>query len=113
MKERIRASLKSNGYTEELKLIDSAYITTFDSYALSIVKKYHYILNISKNINIVEASLINIEKSRILDEVFESFYEKEDELFLKLISDFCVRDDNTIKKYFMNIEEIHAKFTNF
>ena len=33
MKERIRESLKKNNFIEELKLIDSAYITTFDSYA--------------------------------------------------------------------------------
>ena len=103
MKERIRASLKNNGYLDELKLIDSAYITTFDSFALSIVKKYHYILNISKNINIVEASLIDIEKSKILDDVFEEYYEKEDKLFLKLISDFCIRDDQSLKKYFLNM----------
>ena len=103
MKERIRDSLKKNNYTEELKLIDSAYITTFDSYALSIVKKYHYLLNISKNINIVEATLINIEKNKIMDQVFENYYEKEDELFLKLINDFCVRDDKTLKKYFISI----------
>ena len=103
MKERIRDSLKKNNYTEELKLIDSAYITTFDSYALSIVKKYHYLLNISKNINIVEATLINIEKNKIMDQVFENNYEKENELFLKLINDFCVRDDKTLKNYFIAI----------
>ena len=103
MKERIRDSLKKNNYTEELKLIDSAYITTFDSYALSIVKKYHFLLNISKNINIVEATLINIEKNKIMDQVFENYYEKEDKLFLKLINDFCVRDDKTLKKYFISI----------
>ena len=90
MKERIRDSLKKNNYTEELKLIDSAYITT-------------YLLNISKNINIVEATLINIEKNKIMDQVFENNYEKENELFLKLINDFCIRDDKTLKNYFISI----------
>ena len=103
MKERIRASLKKNNYLEELKLIDSAYITTFDSYALSIVKKYHYLLNISNNINIVEASLIGMEKNRIMDEVFEDFYNEQNELFLKLISDFCIRDDKQLKTYLLSI----------
>ena len=103
MKERIRASLKKNNYLDELKLIDSAYITTFDSYALSIVKKYHYLLNISNNINIVEASLINIEKEKIMDDVFENFYNEENELFLSLISDFCIRDDKQIKAYLSTI----------
>ena len=38
-----------------------------------------------------------------MDQVFENYYEKEDELFLKLINDFCVRDDKTLKKYFISI----------
>ena len=47
MKDRIRKKLKKEGLTEEVNLIDSAYITTFDSFSLSIVKKYHYILNLN------------------------------------------------------------------
>ena len=35
MKERIRKKIKKEGLVEELKYIDSAYITTFDSYSLS------------------------------------------------------------------------------
>ena len=51
MKERIRTAIKKiPSLEEQLNYLDSAYITTFDSYSLSIVKKYHYILNISKNI---------------------------------------------------------------
>ncbi len=103
MKERIRESLKKNNFIEELKLIDSAYITTFDSYALSIVKKYHYVLNISNNINIVEATLISMEKNRIMDKVFEYFYNNEEPHFLELINDFCIRDDKTIKKYIITM----------
>ena len=41
MKERIRKKIKKEGLTKQLALLDSAYITTFDSYAYSIVKKYH------------------------------------------------------------------------
>lgn len=103
MKERIRKALKKNNYLDELKLIDSAYITTFDSYALSVVKKYHYLLNISNNINIVEASLISIEKNRIMDEVLESFYDSNNPVFIKLINDFCIRDDKQLKTYLMNM----------
>ena len=32
---------------EQLNLIDSAYITTFDSFALSVVKRYHYLINVN------------------------------------------------------------------
>ena len=41
MKERIRKKLKDNQLFEQAELIDSTYITTFDSYSLSIVKKYY------------------------------------------------------------------------
>ena len=39
MKSRIRKAIIKNNLNEQLDLLDSAYITTFDSYALSLVKK--------------------------------------------------------------------------
>ena len=58
MKERIRKKIKKEGLNKQLDLLDSAYITTFDSYAYSIVKKYHYELNISKDISIIDIYII-------------------------------------------------------
>ncbi len=74
MKNRIRENLSD--YREELNLLNSSYITTFDSYALSILKKYHYLLNISKNIEITDESLLCVEKNRIFNEIFDSLYLK-------------------------------------
>ena len=59
MKDRIRSKLKKENYLKEVDLIDNAFITTFDSFSLSIVKKYHTILNISKEIEITDNSLLN------------------------------------------------------
>ena len=103
MKERIRKRLKEEGLTEELKLIDSAYITTFDSYALSILRRYHYKLNVSKDLKIVDSDLIDYKKEEYLDEIFEEYYESNNGLFLKLINDFCEKDDKDIRKYILNI----------
>ena len=103
MKDRIRKRLKEENLTEELKLIDSAYITTFDSYALSILKRYHYKLNVSKDLKIVDSDLIDYKKEEYLDEIFEEYYESNNELFLKLINDFCEKDDKDIRKYILNI----------
>ena len=62
MKERIRkaikkACLEDNNLKKELDFIDNAYITTFDSFSLSIVKKYHYLLNIGNDISIIDSAL--------------------------------------------------------
>ena len=47
MKERIRKAIsKEESLLNELDYLDSSYITTFDSFALSMVKKYYYLLNV-------------------------------------------------------------------
>ncbi len=104
MKDRIRTAIKDEpSLKEQLDFIDSAYITTFDSFALSILKKYHYILNVSKDISIIDSSIIEIKKREIIEDIFENLYKKEDELFLKLIGDFCTKDDKDIKELVLKI----------
>ena len=104
MKERIRKKIKKNeSLKKQLDLIDSAYITTFDSYALSLVKKYYYLLNISPNIGIIDASIINIKKEEYIDEIFDKLYEEKNTLFEKLIKDFCIKDDKEIKRYIIEL----------
>ena len=105
MKERIRASIKKMNNEEELNKLDSAYITTFDSFSLSIVKKYHYLLNVSKNINIGNDNVFKLKKEQILDEIFEELYQERNPEFLKLIGDFCVKDDLEIRDYILSIRE--------
>ena len=110
MKLRIRKKIKEiKELKGELDKIDSAYITTFDAFALSLVKKYSHVLNISKNLTIAESTLIDLEKERILRKIFDKYYEKEDNLFLKLLDDFTVKDDREI---FENIIKLDSKISN-
>lgn len=104
MKERIRKKIKKDkDLLEQLKLIDAAYITTFDSFALSVVKKYHYLLNVSNNIGIVDNTIITLKKEEIIDEIFEDLYKEQDANFISLINDFCIKDDEEIKKQILTI----------
>lgn len=117
MKERIRKSIKKGipenpSLAKELELIDQAYITTFDSFALSVVKKYHYLLNISNNIGISDASIIDLERIRIMDEVFDKYYANPSENFSKLIYDFCVKDDYDLKQAILKIATKIDAFPN-
>ena len=106
MKERIRKAIKKEEtLKDQLELIDGAYITTFDSFSLSIVKKYHYLLNISRDVSIIDSSIIFNEKTKILDKIMDKYYEEKNESFLKLITDFCVKDDKDIKNYILNIND--------
>ena len=103
MKERIRSAInKTPGLEAEANLIDGAYITTFDAFSLAIVKKYHTKLNITNNIKVTDEVLINIETKKILDEIFDLNYLSYKQDFKKLIMDFCLKDDEELKKYILN-----------
>jgi len=104
MKDRIRKAIKEAGLKEQLNYIDSAYITTFDSFALSLVKKYHTLLGLSPNISIMDNSIEVLKTNEIIDEIFENMY--GDENFEKLINDFCIKSDDNIKEI---VKEISKK----
>ena len=103
MKERIRKKIKQANLKEQLSFLDAAYITTFDAYAFSLVKKYHYLFNLDANLSIIDSSVINLEKKRILDDIVMNLYNTKDPCYLKLVRDFTSRDDASIKDAILNI----------
>ena len=103
MKERIRKKIKKSGLISQLEYLDAAYITTFDAYALSIVKKYHYLFGLDEDIKIIDSTIIDLEKAKILDEIIDDLFIKKDENYLSLIRDFTSRDDDVIRKYLLKI----------
>lgn len=111
MKTRVRKKIKKEiekGNTElegELEKIDSAAITTFDSYSLSLVKKYHYLLGIKKDIEIADNIVLEMKKRALIEEVFDEFYRSKDSGFLKLLDTFTVKDDDKIKNICLKLND--------
>ena len=103
MKDRIRKAIIEEKLDDELPKIDSSYITTFDSFALAIVKKYHYLLNISSKVEIANDLILKWKKEELLDTIFEELYQENDEQFHSLLKDFTIRDDNKLKEYILEI----------
>ena len=104
MKERIKKNLIDENLTDEINKLDTAYITTFDSFALSLVKKYHYLLNIPKNVTITDSSILNTQKRKILNEIFEEYYkENNNEKFKNLIYTLCTKDDEELQSTLLNL----------
>ena len=99
MKERIvKAMSKDELLNNRTSEVDSAYITTFDSFSLSVVKKYHDRLNLTKNIGVIDGSILNVQKRKIINRIFEEFYLKKDVRFDNLIANMTPKDDENIKK---------------
>lgn len=106
MADRIRKKIKKiPELKRQLNLLDSAYITTFDSFALSIVKRYHYLLNVSPNIGIIDSSVIAIKKNEIMDTLFLEYYEQKNPLFTEMIHLFCTKDDTDLRNHILHISD--------
>ena len=71
MKERIRSAIKKENLKDQLDRIDSSFITTFDSFALAVVKKYHYLLNIDSDVEIANDLILKFKKIDMLDKIFD------------------------------------------
>lgn len=104
MRNKIRDKLNENHFEKLASLIDAVNIQTFDAFALSIVKKYHYLINLSADIKIVDQNLISLQKKKILDKIFLHKYETKDKSFLELIKKYCLDDDETIRDLVLDID---------
>lgn len=105
MKERIRKKLQKENLLEQLDLIDNSYITTFDAFSLAVVKKYADLLDIPKEISIAETSILKLKKQEILENIFNVYYKKPTENFQKMIRFFCLKDDRSIQKKILALDE--------
>ena len=61
MKDRIRKALLNDPETMSVATeVDNAHVETIDSFSLYLVKKYFYKLGISKDINVVDQAVLDI-----------------------------------------------------
>ena len=97
-------SLDPNLKKAQLNKIDSAYIMTFDAYSLFLVKKYHQLLNVDKDIDIADSNIINGITDKFLDEIFEQQYVSND-IFKDIISKYCVKDDDVVKGFVKSLNK--------
>ena len=106
MKKRVvDEMLKDNELKNRVLEVENAYITTFDSFAMSVVKKYHYLLNLSSNIKIIESSVLKIVKKRFMQEIFETLFSLKDENFLDLIDKFTLKSTKSLQENLLDIDE--------
>lgn len=98
--ESLDQGIKNN----QLNKIDSAYIMTFDAYSLFLVKKYHQLLNVDKDIDIADSNIINGITDKYLDEIFEEQYVSND-VFKDIISKYCVKDDDVVKGFVKDLNK--------
>ena len=104
MKERIKANLLENKETAHLaQEVDSAHISTFDAFALYLVRKYHYFLGLSKDLGVMDGALLKFVQNEVLSEVLEKNYEHPSEPFKNIVRYLCERNDNPLRDIILAI----------
>lgn len=102
MKKRIRKALLSDvKYKSQAEKLDSCFITTIDSFCLSIVKKYHYVLNIDSDLQISSDASIDCERKKIVEEVIDEYYSsstEESAIFKEMVTNLYISDDRKFRK---------------
>lgn len=111
MKVRIKKELQKDDSTKDLvPLIDSANISTFDSYFLYLVKKYSSLLHLPNNIDNIPDDVILIKKYQVLQGILKKKYENPDPTFLKIIHNYCHKNDDKLFKFIIEISKVVSSF---
>ena len=85
----------------------SAHISTFDSFASFLVKKYSDVLGLPPTFRIIEQSIIDIKKVDFLKEILEEYYEKDDdESFRELLKLTCLNSDEPLKDLIISLDSL-------
>lgn len=110
MKNRVRNKLLDDEETITMATeVDNAHIETFDSFSLYLAKKYFHELGISKDISIIDNSILTIKRKTLLEDVLEELYVKEDKEFLTLVDNYVSKNDDSLKDFIIKILETGDK----
>lgn len=107
MRERIRKKLLSDpDLQNQAQEVDTSYITTFDAFALSLVKKYHYLLDIEEDVSISDESFVRVMKRNILGQILEEYYQNPSPIFTAFIHQYAFKNDQTLREFFLKIDAL-------
>lgn len=111
MKERIRDRIiKAINAGDEhlfpqLNLLETAQISTFDSFSMNIVKKYGYLLGIGSDIQIGDDIAHQKLKKDLLDTFLNEKHQLADAAFIDFVKRYSIKDGSIIRNMFMELAE--------
>ena len=112
MRERILDAIykkiDENPDDENLKrqiiLLPRANISTIHAFCLEVIKNNFFEIDLSSNFRIATEEEIDLLKQEVLEDLFEKYYEENDEDFIKLIDTYAgYRGDENLKELVLKI----------
>ena len=72
MREKIRKQLMDDNLSELASMLDAVNIQTFDAFALYLVKKYYFRINLRSDIKLIDEAIIKLEEKKIAEQSAKS-----------------------------------------
>lgn len=90
----------------QLDVIHNANISTFHSFALEIIRRYFYLIDIEPNFKIADEAEIQILKWDVIEHVFEDLFESDDIGFTEFLNAYSSdRSERALKENLLKIYE--------
>ena len=89
---------------KQIVLLGKSHICTIHSFCLDVIKNNFYELDLSANFRIISEEENEILKQEVLEDLFETLYEEENECFAKLVNTYTgYRGDEPLKEMVLRI----------
>ncbi|MDV4151686.1 helicase-exonuclease AddAB subunit AddA [Clostridium sp. AL.422] len=88
----------------QLTLLSRANITTMHSFCLDVIKNYYHIIDLDPTFRIADETENTLLKLEVINDMFEDYYENEDEEFRNLIEAYSTsKDDEKLKNIILDL----------
>ena len=94
MKKKILEKFSSSSFSDKML---SSHVQTFDSFMQFLLKKFSSLIDVSSSFSIVDKSIINTQKKKLIDQILDEYYEdeiKREKIKKVLIKHSFFKDDN-------------------
>lgn len=112
MRERIAAAISkalektpnSKNLQRQLTLLSRANIMTMHSFCLDVIKNYFYTIDLDPSFRIGDETEATLMKNEIIEELFEEYYENDNEEFKDLVEAYSgSKDDEKLKEMILSL----------
>lgn len=108
MREEIASDPSHAGrLRDQLNRIYRASINTFSAFALELVRRYYYLIDIDPGVTVCDEAEAQLLEHDAMDQVFEEYFEAGDEEFLRFLD--CCSDDRSEADLKDNLLQLYHK----
>lgn len=92
----------------QLMLINNASICTIDSFCLNVLRNNFYKLGLDPSVKVADNAELELIKNDVLNDIFEMYYNSEDNEFLKIVDSYTVKKDSELLDLVLSLYEFSS-----